>query len=62
MRSTTRGQGTNQNYSEAAFLCRKATEKGYEKVQRKLSEMYEEGKEVEQNYGEALKWYRKAEK
>ena len=54
------GQGTVQNYAEAAKWYRKAAEQGNATAQNNLGNKYYNGQGVEQNYSEAVKWYRKA--
>ena len=45
---------------EAPVWFRKAAEGGYGRSQHNLAFAYHQGKGVEQDFGEALKWYRRA--
>jgi len=49
-----------QNIQVAVDELRKAAEQGYAAAQYNLGVMYEYGRGVSQDYGEALIWYRKA--
>ncbi len=54
------GQGVEQDYKEAAKLCRKAAEQGHGQAQAFLGIMYSQGQGVEQDFKEAARWHRKA--
>jgi hypothetical protein len=54
------GQGVEQDYNEAAKLCRKAAEQGNGQAQAILGIMYSQGQGVEQDLKEAARWHRKA--
>jgi TPR repeat protein len=54
------GNGTPQDYVEAANWFRIAAEQDYAVAQNNLALMYENGQGVSQDYAEAIKWYRKA--
>jgi TPR repeat protein len=49
-----------KNFQAAVDQLKKAAEQGYASAQYNLGVMYEYGKSVSQDYGEALIWYRKA--
>ncbi len=55
-----KGEGAQQNYTEAVKWFRKAAEQGHVKAQRMLGLRYATGKGVPKNYTEAVKWFRKA--
>ena len=52
------GQGTPQDYSEAAKWWRLSAEQGVGAAQSHLGLMYKNGHGVPQDYNEAIKWYR----
>jgi len=54
------GNGTKQNYAEAAKWYRKAAEQNVIPAEIALGIAYERGEGVTQDYAEAAKWYRKA--
>ena len=54
------GEGTPQDYAEAAKWYRLAAEQGNAAAQNNLGVMYDEGEGVRQDDREAVKWYRKA--
>ena len=54
------GNECEQDYVEAAYLCRIAAERGLAMVQHALALMYENGDGVPKDATEAIKWYRKA--
>jgi TPR repeat protein len=49
-----------KHFQAAVAQLRKAAEQGYASAQYNLGVMYEYGKSVSQDYGEALIWYSKA--
>jgi TPR repeat protein/membrane associated rhomboid family serine protease len=55
-----KGQGVEQNYTEAAKYFRKAAEQGHATAQCYLGLMYGNGRGVEKDEYEAVKWYRKS--
>jgi TPR repeat protein len=55
-----RGEGVQQNYTNAATWYRKAAEQGFAEGQWSLGVCYEHGNGVPQDYGNAANWYRKA--
>ncbi|OUD15512.1 SEL1-like repeat protein [Thioflexithrix psekupsensis] len=55
-----KGEGIEQNYSEAVKWFRKAAEQGHVNAQTALGFAYHEGEGIKQNYSEAVKWFRKA--
>ena len=55
------GEGVSQDdYAQAAVLCREVAEQGYPKAQLMLGELYDSGDGVPQDYTQAALWYRKA--
>ncbi len=50
----------NGQYEQAFPVCSKAAEQGHAGGQAFLGAMYYSGKGVQQDYAEAVKWYRKA--
>ncbi len=54
------GEGTPQDYAEAAKWYRLAAVQGNAAAQNNLGVMYDEGEGVPQDDREAVKWYRKA--
>ena len=54
------GEGTPQDYAEAAKWYRLVAEQGDASAQNNLGVMYDEGDGVPQADREAVKWYRKA--
>lgn len=55
------GEGVSQDdYAQAAVLCREMAEQGYPKAQLMLGELYDSGDGVPQDYAQAATWYRKA--
>ena len=54
------GEGTPQDYAEAAKWYRLAAEQGNAAAQNNLGVMYDEGEGVPQDDREAVKWYRNA--
>ena len=54
------GEGTPQDYAEAAKWYRLAAEQGDAPAQNNLGVMHDEGEGVPQDDREAVKWYRKA--
>lgn len=55
-----KGQGVEQNYTEAAKYFRKAAEQGNADAQCYLGVMYAKAQGVDPDYAEAVKWSRKA--
>ena len=55
-----KGQGVEQNYTEAAKYFRKAAEQGHASAQLNLGNMYLNGRGVTKDDYEAVKWYRKS--
>src|SRR6516225_3751424 len=51
---------SKKDFRSALVLYRKAVAQGYADAQFALGFMYDKGRGVPQNYGEASKWYRKA--
>ncbi|NFS06722.1 hypothetical protein FDE99_02870 [Clostridium botulinum] len=49
-----------QNYKEAMYWYKKASEKGNSTSMNKIGVMYYEGKGVEQDYKKAMYWYKKS--
>jgi TPR repeat protein len=57
----TNGEGVSQDdFTQAAVLCREVAEQGYPKAQLMLGELYDSGDGVPQDYAQAAFWYRKA--
>ena len=54
------GEGTSQNYYQAAYWYRKAAEQGYVNGQVALADKYEHGLGVAQDTKKAAHWYRNA--
>jgi hypothetical protein len=55
-----RGHGVPQDYIEAGYWYRRASDHGITKAQRKLGELFVTGRGVSQDFGEAVFWFRKA--
>ena len=55
-----RGQGVDQDYTEAVKWFHKAAEQGMAEAQWVLGQVYFDGQGVPQDYAEAVKWYGKA--
>ncbi|WP_397597383.1 hypothetical protein [Sphingorhabdus sp.] len=55
-----RGEGVEQNYTEAVKWYGKAADQGLAEAQYNLGFSYNKGEGVEQDYVQALKWYGKA--
>ena len=51
-----------QSLKKAAILFEKAAKQGLPRAQNALGECYEHGEGVEQDYFQAVKWYKKAAK
>lgn len=51
---------SSSNRTESIEKMKKAAEQGNADAQLKLGELYEKGEDVEKDWAEALKWYRKA--
>ena len=51
-----------QSLKKAAILFEKAVKQGLPRAQNALGECYEHGEGVEQDYFQAVKWYKKAAK
>ena len=54
------GQGSPQDYQEAARWYLKAAKQGHDRAQNSLGKLYEEGLGVEQDHIIAVGWYQKA--
>jgi TPR repeat protein len=54
------GEGSPQDYAQAAFWRRKAAEQGDAQAQLQLGQLYCDGKGVPQDYAQAELWYRMA--
>ena len=54
------GQGTPQDYQEAARWYLKAAKQGHDRAQNSLGKLYEEGLGVEQDNIIGVQWYQKA--
>ena len=55
-----RGQGTQQDYAEAAQWHRRAAEQGHAAAQNSLAEMNEAGQGVLRSEADAVQWFRRA--
>lgn len=55
-----RGEGVEQDFSQAALWLRKAADQGHAAAQQALGTLFEKGQGIEQDYAQAGYWYRKA--
>ena len=55
-----RGEGVEQDFSQAALWLRKSADQGHAVAQQALGTLFEKGQGIEQDYAQAGYWYRKA--